>query len=279
MLTGLMKTRHALVCLLLLGGTARAELPKPDVLRLLPRGAECMAQLDVDKLVAWKWRAPLLEALPKLTARLRELGMHPLEGLRGVSGATMRSGAKRSDGVFIVDGPSRGRGIALGPQRFVVGAGKWPAEVAKRSRAPGTGSPLIEAASSPGSGTVRGACLASEAFKASLRKDMPEIDGAERMVFEIKLGEGLETIGSITLRNEAAAAAMLERLKNLEVKLRTGRIAGILSVRQFIEPLKLERRGAGIDFRYPMKPELIEQTLGLLGLVRNLGESSGDPLR
>jgi hypothetical protein len=266
-------------CVLLLSGIARAELPKPDVLRLLPRGADCMARVDVDGVIAWRWRGQLLSAMPRLVARMRELGMHPLEGLRGISGASIRGGGKRSDSVFIVEGPNRGRGIALGPQRFVVGAGRWPAEVAKRARYSGERSPLVDAAILPSQGTVRGACIASEQFKANLRKDMPEIDGLERMTFEIKLDEGLTTTGSITLRNEAAATAMLARLKELGTKMMSGRVAGIISMRPFVEPLSFERRGSGIDFRYPMKPALIEQTLGMLNVMKNLNESSGDPLR
>jgi len=266
--------------LLLLAGSAHAELPRPEVLRLLPGAAECLGQLDAGQLNAWKWRAPIYEAMPRLVARLRELGLEPLDGVRGISGASMRSGPERADGVFIVDGPDRGRGITLGPGRFVVGAGRWPAEVARLARGPrGPRTPLALAAASPARGAVRGACVATEAFKASMRKEMPEIDGAERVQFEVELGEGLETVGSIALRSEAAAAALLARLKKLVNKMRTERIAGLISVRAFVEPLTLEQRGAGIDFRYPMKPALLRQTLTVLGLLRNIGESSGDPVR
>jgi hypothetical protein len=230
--------------------------------------------------MGWRFRERLFDALPRVNQRLRELGIFPLDGLRGISGATMRIGPEQFERVLIVDGPARGRGVSLSNERFVVGPPPFTAEVAKQAKlAPGTRSALAEAAASAGPGTVRGACLTSEAFRKNARADFPEVDGADRVLFRVTLGEGLELSGSIVHKSEAAAAAMLARLRQTEVKLRTGRVAGVISLRAFVEPLVLEQRGAKVLFRYPMKPHLVDQMLGALAIFKNLGESSGDPLR
>jgi hypothetical protein len=266
--------------LLLLAGSARAELPKPELLQLLPRGAECMAQLDVIQLMGWSFRERLFDAVPRVNQRLRELGIYPLDGVRGISGATMRIGPKQFERVLIVEGPLRGRGTALADQRFVVGPAPFTAEVARRAKVNGAArSALADAAASVGPGTVRGACVTSDAFRKNARADFPEVDGADRVLFRVTLGEGLELSGSIVHKSEAAASAMLARLKQTEVKLRTGRVAGVISLRAFVEPLVLEQRGAKVLFRYHMKPQLVDAMLGAFTVMKNLGESSGDPLR
>ena len=53
----------------------------------------------------------------------------------------------------------------------------------------------------------------------------------------------------------------------------------MISLRAFVEPLVLEQRGAKVLFRYPMKPQLVDAMLGAFTVMKNLGESSGDPLR
>jgi hypothetical protein len=273
-------TRRLAIPLLFLiaggAGSAQAKLPDASVLRLLPKDSECLAQVDVDAVRAWRWRTRVEEAMPKGIQGLRKLGVYPLDGLSGITGATKRPNKRRSEGVFILEGAPRAGAVAIDKGRFVVGERHWVGEVGRNGEPSAS---LLEAAARPSVASIRGACVASSFFKSTMKKELPEVESAERVLFEMRLGEGLDMNGSIVLANEGAAAALLERLKARIAKLRDGRIAGIVQARAFIEPLVLERNGGRIDFRYTMKAPLIEQTLGFLNVMRNLSESSGDPLR
>jgi len=265
---------------LLLGGSASAKLPDVSVLRLLPHDAECLAQVDVEAVRAWRWRARLEEAMPKGVQSLRKLGVYPLDGLSGITGATKREGKRRSEGVFILEGAPRPGAAPLGGKRFVVGEQRWVGAVG-RDRQPAAS--LLEAAARPteaaAEAAVRGACVASSFFKATMRKELPEIESAERVLFALRLDDGFVMNGAIVLSSPEAARALYDRLQARLAKLRDGRIAGIIQARAFVEPLALTLSGGRIDVRYRMRPPLVEQTLAMMNVLRNLAESSGDPLR
>lgn len=272
-------TKRLLVPMVLLAGLAgraQAKLPDASVLRLLPHDSECLAQVDVEAVRGWRWLARFEEAMPKGFKALRQLGIYPFDGLTGISGATKREGKRKSEGVFIVDGPPRPGVTPLDARRFVVGERRWMGEIG-RGKQPAAA--LLEAAARPSVASVRGACVASSFFKSTMRKEIPEIESAERVLFELRFSDGMDMSGAIVVANPPAAEALFTRLQARLAKLRDGKIAGIVAMRAFVEPLALERDGGRINFRYTMKPPLIEQALGLFNVLRNLSESSGDPLR
>jgi hypothetical protein len=276
-----MKLSVAMLTLAAFGGVARADLPSPDLLSLLPRNSDCLGQMDVDAFNKWKFAPRVLDAAPKLVEMLRTLGMYPLAGLHRISAAALRTGPQRADGVFIVEAQQANPlWTALGEGRFAAGAQTRIGDVVKRARGQvAARSSLADTLSAMESSTMRGVCMVSMSFREKSRKDWPEVDRAEHIVFNVALDDGAKINAAIVFRDEAAAAASLARMDKELQKFKTGRMAGMFSFKAFAAPVQLSQKGKRLELRYVMPPALVEQALSMAKIMRDLSESSGDPVR
>jgi hypothetical protein len=62
-------------------------------------------------------------------------------------------------------------------------------------------------------------------------------------------------------------------------KFKNGKMAGMFSFKAFVQPVQLVQNGVRLEMRYVMPPALVEQALSMAKIMRDLSESSGDPVR
>jgi|GEM_PF-2975069 len=259
---------------------ALAPLKPVSALALLPRGAECVGQMDVAAFARWGFSGRFLEAMPQFVPQLRRVGMFPLAGVRTVSGAASRTGDKQGEAVFVIeaDGP-RAEWTALGDGRFAAGAPRPLGDLVRRAkRGVGTRSSLGDVVAGLNTGASRGACLVTPTMKLNARKEWPEIDSADRLFFTLDFDTGFRMAATIIMTSEAAATSLLTRMQAAIAKMKNG-MGGMFNIRGMLQPLQLRRNGARIEMSYAMTPPLLEQALSMMRLMRDLSESSGDSVR
>jgi hypothetical protein len=303
---------------LLIAGTAVvAAQPSPqhslsdeEMLARLPPGFECFARIDVAELAAWPRLPEVGKMLPDEHRELRAGGLWPggeLDaawwalrvgaGGRGLDAAVLLAGdpdlARRRDWFR---SPARSpwlRGPLRGPQvdvaqlapRLTIAASPSVigfARAAGKARAsPALGAHERDLRARLAALTGRGLRLACRpGGLAAWLLDSPFLGIAfDTLTIEVRFGQGIELAGLVRCATPQLAGAFLANAQQLLAAFRQSLFAKIARLGPLLRPLELRQADASVEIRYEMTPELVQRALSAMRVLRDLADSSGDPVR